>query len=299
MGETLSLSMTAMNETAVHNETAEASKAEDSTPIEAQSVPVAEQFSFHCLKEASFSDWESKEVREKLMKWNIDVNSHMVKFRFDQKFERFDAEQFARDFFSDPVVQAHVQVATRHGMARPAGTPSGVRLSKLSTTVTNLDFFDVLKDEDLPCGAIVRDDGKIVGCYEDWEEGVCIQDKLRAAMCKRDSEEWDAIPEHMRKELLFGIFRHVVLGGAMCQWEDNVQPYLATTKLLYKDLVKARKNADNGQIEITTQAYQVNRIDGAGDLFPNAASPNNWCLLLIAPVPRQVTYYYHGIVGFM
>ena len=40
---------------------------------------------------------------------------------------------------------------------------------------------------------------------QDWEEGVCIQDKLRMAMCKRDTDEWDAIPEHMRKELLFGV----------------------------------------------------------------------------------------------
>ena len=72
-------------------------------------------------------------------------------------------------------------------------------LSMLSTTVTNLEFFDVLKDPgsrlpptctsnmyhsqrnvspmfrglylpirtaDLPCGAITREDGKISGCYE-------------------------------------------------------------------------------------------------------------------------------------
>lgn len=260
---------------------------------------IAETFSFHHLAEATFPNWTAKDVSEKLMKWNLDANAHMVKFRFDQKFERFDAEQFARDFFSDPVVQAHIQVATRSGMVRGPGTPTAVRLSKLSTTVTNLDFFDVLKDDDLPCGAIVREDGKIVGCYEDWEEGVCIQDKLRAAMCKRDTDEWDSIPEHMRKELLFGIFRHLVLGGSMCQWEDHVEPYLATTKLLYKDLVKARKNPDNGQIEITTQAYQVANLEGAGKLFPADYAPNNWCLLLIDPVPRQVTYYYHGIVGFM
>lgn len=233
------------------------------------------------------------------MKWNLDVNCHIAKFRFDQKFETFHAEQFARDFFSDPIVQANIQVASKHGMVRGPGTPSAVSLSKLNTTVTNLEFFDTLKDEDLPCGAIVRDDGKIAGCFEDWEEGVCIQDKLRAAMCKRDTEEWDAIPDHMRSELLFGIFRHLVLGGSMCQWEDHVEPYLETTKLLYKDLVKARKNPENSQIEITTQAYQVNRVDEAMDLFPNPYAPNNWCLMLVDPVPRQVTFYYHGAVGFM
>ena len=47
----------------------------------------------------------------------------------------------------------------------------------------------------------------------------------------------------------------------MCQWEDHVEPYLEATKSLYKDLVKARKNADTGQIEITTLAYQVRPLE--------------------------------------
>merc|ERR1712159_483721 len=175
-------------------------------------------------------------MAERLHKWNLDENSHVAKFRFDQKFESFNAEQFVRDFFSDPTVQAHLQIATRHGMTRGPGTPSGVRLTKLSTTATNLEFFDLLKDEGLPGGSIVREDGRISGCFEDWEEGVCIQDRLRMAMCKRDTEEWDAIPEHMRQELLFGLFRHLVLGGSMCQWEDNIETYMESTKLLYKDL---------------------------------------------------------------
>lgn len=100
---------------------------------------------------------------DSLMKWNLDQNVNMIKFRFDQQFERFNAEQFARDFFSDPTVQSHIQVATQHGLTRGPGTPSAVKLTQLSTTTTNLDFFDILKDEDLPGGAIVRDDGKIGG----------------------------------------------------------------------------------------------------------------------------------------
>ena len=100
---------------------------------------------------------------DSLMKWNLDQNVHMIKFRFDQQFDRFNAENFARDFFSDPTVQSHIEVATQHGMARGPGAPSAVKLTQLSTTATNLDFFDILKDEDTPGGAIVRDDGKIGG----------------------------------------------------------------------------------------------------------------------------------------
>merc|ERR1711988_202084 len=106
-------------------------------------------------------------------------------------------------------------------------------------------------------------------------------------MCKRDTEEWDALPDHMPKEFLFGIFRHLVLGGAMCQWEDKIDQYLQSTKLMYKDFVRARKNPETGQIEITTQVYQVNQVDGAGELFLNPAAPNNWCIVMIDPVPRH------------
>merc|ERR1712023_197704 len=236
---------------------------------------------------------------ERLLKWNLDENTHVAKFRFDQKFDEFNSEQFVRDFFSDPTVQAHLQIATRSGMVRGPGTPKAVGLTKLSTTATNLDFFDIFKDEDLPGGAIIREDGRIGGCLEEWEEGVCIQDRLRLAMCKRDTEEWDLVPGHMRKELLFGLFRHLVLGGSMCQWEDNIEGYLEATKLIYKDMVKARKSAETGQVEITTQAYQVHHVEGAADLFPSPNAPNNWCLVLIDPVPRHVTFYYHGVVGFM
>lgn len=258
---------------------------------------VANSFSFHHLQEATFPG--RSELTEQLMKWNIDANSQMIKFRFDQQFSAFNAEQFARDFFSDPTVQTHLQVATKHGMTRGPGTPTAVKLQQLSTTVTNLDFFDVLQDEALPGGAIVREDGKIGGCFEEWEEGVCCQDRLRLAMCKRDSEEWDCIPEHMRKELLFGVFRHLSLGGSMCQWEDQLEPYTQATKLMYKDMVKARKNADSGQIEITTLAYQIHKVEGCSDLFPSPYAPNNFCLMLVDPVQRHVTYYYHGFIGFM
>jgi len=223
----------------------------------------------------------------------------MIKFRFDQKFESFNADQFVRDFFSDPTVQEHMQVSSQHGMVRGPGTPTTVRTTQLSTTATSLEFFDVLRDPDcLSMGPIVREDGKINGCFEEWEEGVCIQDRLRLALCKRETEEYELFPSHLRKELLFQVLCHLALGGSMCQWEDQMDNYLEATKLFYKDLVRVRKNPDTSQIEIATLAYMVHDVQGAGDLFVNPHAPNNLCLVLIDPVPRHVTYYYHGIVNF-
>ncbi len=53
-----------------------------------------------------------------------------------------------------------------------------------------------------------------------------------------DSDNFDAYSESEREELMFRLFSHVCLGGEICQYEDNVQPYLDTTKLIYKDLLR-------------------------------------------------------------
>ena len=53
-----------------------------------------------------------------------------------------------------------------------------------------------------------------------------------------DSENYDIFSDAEREEFLFRLFKHLCLGGEVCQYEDNVQPYLDLTKLLYKDLVR-------------------------------------------------------------
>ena len=53
-----------------------------------------------------------------------------------------------------------------------------------------------------------------------------------------DSDHYDGYSDSEREEFLFRLFKHVCLGGAVCQYEDTVQPYLDVTKSLYKDLVR-------------------------------------------------------------
>jgi len=268
---------------------------------QAEDKNAAESYSFHHLGEAVFPNYHSKEMLESLQKWNIDVHSHVAKFRFDQKFDAFHVDQFLRDFFSDPAVQTNIQVATRHGMGPAPANPDAVRYEALSTTATNLDMFDVLKTEELSDGnAVAREDGKIHGCFEEWEDGVCIQDRLRLAVCKADSEEFELFPAHTRQELLFQLFQLLVVGGSMNQWEDYVDKYIESTKLMYKDFVRVRKLPDSGRVEVATMAYKVTGVDGGGgELFPTPQARNNVCLVLIDPIPRHVTFYYHGVVDFI
>jgi len=83
----------------------------------------------------------------------------------------------------------------------------------------------------------------------------------------------------------------------MCQWEDHVDKYLEATKKLYKDFVRVRKDPESGRIEVATLAYKVHGLPDQEALFPNPESPNNLCMILIDPVPRHVTFVYHGMVG--
>lgn len=184
-------------------------------------------------------NYRSKEMGEKLTKWNLDQHAQVLKFRFDQPFERFKAEDFIRDLFSDPAVQSRLRVLNKYGewTAGP-GAPSAVEYEQLNTTVTSLSVFDCLKSDDLPGGPIIREDGRISGCFEQWEEGLCLQDRLRLSLGKPDSEEYDAVPDTLRQELIVTLFRHLCLGGGMNQWEDYVEPYTEATRGLYKDMLR-------------------------------------------------------------
>jgi len=54
----------------------------------------------------------------------------------------------------------------------------------------------------------------------------------------KDSEHYKDFSEDERSELLFRLFRHLVVGGPLCQYEDSITPYIDTVKVLYKDLLK-------------------------------------------------------------
>lgn len=53
-----------------------------------------------------------------------------------------------------------------------------------------------------------------------------------------ESDHYCLYSDTEKDELLFRLFRHLCLGGQICQYEDTVEPYLAFTKQLYKDLIR-------------------------------------------------------------
>ncbi|KAJ1540941.1 hypothetical protein HK405_010989, partial [Cladochytrium tenue] len=45
-----------------------------------------------------------------------------------------------------------------------------------------------------------------------------------------------ALPAAARAELIFTVFRTLCLGGALCQFDDTVEPYFDATRAIYKEL---------------------------------------------------------------
>lgn len=54
-----------------------------------------------------------------------------------------------------------------------------------------------------------------------------------------DSDNYCLYSDSERDEFLFCLFQHFCLGGKICQYEDNVDPYLDVTKQVYKDLIRS------------------------------------------------------------
>lgn len=55
---------------------------------------------------------------------------------------------------------------------------------------------------------------------------------------EEDSEYHCVVGKEERGEFLFRLFKHLCVGGELCQYEDTIDPYISTTKQIYKDLIR-------------------------------------------------------------
>ena len=118
-----------------------------------------------------------------------------------------------------------------------------------------------------------------------------VSDKLREVLANPDSDDQAVFSAEQRQELLFQVFSAVVLGGAMCQADEALEPYLTVTKALYKDLVSVYKHADTQEILIGSQAFMILSFDqdaNGGGLFTSAENRYNVCLVTISASKQQI-----------
>nr|XP_048699673.1 transcriptional coactivator YAP1 isoform X6 [Caretta caretta] len=227
------------------------------------------RFAFRHLPQKTLPALENGDTQGRLRKWSMHGRITAQAFSFDQHFKAYQKDEFVKAFFNDPNVSANLKLLTASGQ----WTTLGTKVKKTEATVVpctqvSMSFFDRLYSE-----GVVRETGYIVKCYDDYYDGIPISDELRKVLLLEDSDHFDLFSQSNREEFLFCLFKHLCLGGTLCQFEDVLGPYLETTKALYKDLVSVQKDPETKEIIITSTIFKVSAYastDGgsAGALTP-------------------------------
>uniref|UniRef100_A0A3B3TQ44 Cilia- and flagella-associated protein 300 n=2 Tax=Poecilia TaxID=8080 RepID=A0A3B3TQ44_9TELE len=229
-------------------------------------------FSFSPLPK-SFCFQEDKNTLTLLMKWSMLGRLSAQTYSFDSNFHPYSYETFALCFFKDPQVIASLS-NMEAGVCMPLGITELVPCTKIS-----MELFDPIYS----CG-ILRPSGHVVKCFHDVYPDY---DELRQMLQEEDSEHYYVVGKMERKEFLFRLFKHLCLGGALCQYEDTIDPYISTTKKIYKDLIR--------KIELFSMIL-VSRYskDESGQCFPGTREEEQtFAYLIVDPVKRNVTLLFH------
>ncbi|XP_071356420.1 cilia- and flagella-associated protein 300 isoform X2 [Trachinotus anak] len=187
-------------------------------------------FSFSPLPSKKLSFLHDKGALALLMKWSMLGRISAQSFSFDQSFYPYNSENFALCFFRDPDVVANLK-KMEAGVWMPLDKPVvSVDVEVVPCTKVSMELFDPIYS----CG-ILRPSGQVVKCFHDVYPDY---DELRQMLQEEDSEHYYAVGREERGEFLFRLFKHLCLGGELCQYEDTIDPYINTTKQVYKDLIR-------------------------------------------------------------
>ncbi|XP_050614231.1 cilia- and flagella-associated protein 300 isoform X1 [Macaca thibetana thibetana] len=190
---------------------------------------------FRFLPQKTFQSLNSKEITSRLRQWSMLGRIKAQAFGFDQTFQAYRKDDFVMAFFKDPNVIPNLKLLSdSSGQWITLGTEvKKIEATNVPCTQLSMSFFHRLYD-----GDIVRDSGHIVKCLDSFCDPFLISDELRRVLLVEDSEKYEIFSQPDREEFLFCLFKHLCLGGALCQYEDVISPYLETAKLIYKDLVR-------------------------------------------------------------
>ncbi|XP_074673102.1 cilia- and flagella-associated protein 300 isoform X1 [Strix aluco] len=251
-------------------------------------------FVFRSLPQKTFSSLENRDTADRLLKWSMQGRITAQAFSFDQQFKPYQKDEFVMAFFNDQNVNSSLKLLSASGQ----WTTLGSKVTKIEATVVpctqiSMSFFDRLYS-----GGVVRETGDIVKCYDDYYDDILVSDELRKVLLLEDSDHYDLFSQLDRKEFLFCLFKHLCVGGALCQFEDVVGPYLETTKALYKDLVSVQKNPETKEIQIISTVFRVSAYDDNGLCYPSSKShQQTFAYLVVDPCKRHVHALYHCFGG--
>jgi len=235
----------------------------------------------------------TKENFKTLEKWGLSKNMELVKFRFNTSFELKDLQRFLKDLFNDPIVKKNFPPLTLVVLPDEQKEIENFKYKVLHTQATNMDLFDPIYENDI----VTLDTGYIHQDYDQYVEDITVNDKLKQALLIEDSEPYGVFSPDQRDEFLFHIFKRIVVGGSLCQYEERIEPYLEMTKDFYKDIVSAAKEPETGKIYIRSVPVEILSIEKSS-LYRNPYHPQNFFYVIIDPYQRYVHLWYHNWVPF-
>ncbi|XP_008329859.1 cilia- and flagella-associated protein 300 [Cynoglossus semilaevis] len=251
-----------------------------------EEVTFEKTFSFRSLPSKKFSFLEDKDTLELFMKWSMLGRISAQSYSFDQSFYPYNIEKFAMCFFTDPGVFSSLKRLEAGAWVPLDETVVCVSVEEVPCTKVSMELFDPIYS----CG-IVRPTGHVVKCFHDVHPDY---DELKQMLQEEDTEHYYVVGRQERQEFLFCLFKHLCLGGELCQYEDTIDPYIKTTKQVYKDLISVQKDPETEQISVVSTVLKVRANGEFGQCFPgDEDEEQTFAYLIIDPFKRHVTLFCH------
>uniref|UniRef100_A0A8C6TG85 Cilia- and flagella-associated protein 300 n=1 Tax=Neogobius melanostomus TaxID=47308 RepID=A0A8C6TG85_9GOBI len=196
-------------------------------------------YTFSSLQSKKFTFLQNKETLSLLMKWSMLGRLSALAFSFDQCFSPYNSKSFLK------------KVETRAWV--PLVKPiESIKVEVVPCSKVSIDLFDPIYSS-----GIVMPSGHIVNCFHEIYPDY---DKLRQVCMLNDeeSEHFPVISQEERQEFLFRLFKHLCLGGELCQNELNIEPYISTTKKCTKNLSGGvQKDPETKKISVVSTVLKV------------------------------------------
>ncbi|TKS88446.1 hypothetical protein D9C73_023124 [Collichthys lucidus] len=251
-------------------------------------------FSFSPLPSKKPSFLQDRDTLTLLMKWSMLGRISAESYSFDQRFHPYSSDRFALCFFRDPDVVSSLSRQMTAEAWMPLDKPVvSVDVEPVPCTQVSMELFDPIYS----CG-VLRPSGHVVKCFHDVYPDY---DELRQMLQEEDSEHYYAVGREERGEFLFRLFKHLCLGGELCQYEDTIDPYISTTKQIYKDLISAQKDPETKKISVVSTVFKVCAYDESGQCYPGRREKEQtFAYLIVDPFKRHVTLFHHcyGVGNF-
>lgn len=253
------------------------------------------KYSFRYLGD-SVPSLSSKDTQLLLMKWGVKDTLRVYQYAYDQAFQVHDSQTFLKDFFADKNVAQSLSILTsvRGTWSTLSGTVKSVKASAVPCTATSMAFFDRLYSANL-----LRPDGSLLGCIPEYHGPYTITQEMTKALLIEDSDKYDVFSKEERSELLFAVFLHLVMGGPLNQYEDNIKEYFELTKNVYKDLVAVAKDPKSGAVVVHSLVFKVSQVEDCPPLFPGDDQDHvqNFLYVIVNPLKRTISVLYNAWCG--